>query len=154
MDLSKRAREIIQKIKYITIATVSPEGQPWNSPVYSAFDENYNFYFVSWKENQHSKNIFSNSEVFLVIYDSTVSEGKGEGVYIQATAEGLNNPQDIIAAWKLLDERVGKVKERKPEEFMGEFPRRVFKIKSVKAWMNTDGDEQGQYVDKRVEIQL
>jgi mRNA-degrading endonuclease RelE of RelBE toxin-antitoxin system len=26
-------------------------GKPWNSPVYCAFDKNYNFFWASWKEN-------------------------------------------------------------------------------------------------------
>jgi general stress protein 26 len=72
IDLSERAKEIISKILYITIATVTPEGKPWNSPVYSAFDEDYNFYWNSWKENQHSKNIERNNDIFIVIYDSTL----------------------------------------------------------------------------------
>jgi general stress protein 26 len=77
------AKEIIEKIQYITIATVSKDGEPWNTPVYSAYDEDYNFYWISWKENQHSKNIAENNQVFSVIYDSTVPEGTGEGVYIR-----------------------------------------------------------------------
>ncbi|MBI2028282.1 MAG: pyridoxamine 5'-phosphate oxidase family protein [Candidatus Levybacteria bacterium] len=82
-ELNKRAREIIAKILYITIATSTKDGIPWNSPVYSAFDESYNFYWISWLENQHSKNIKDNNQVFIVIYDSTVPEGMGKGVYIQ-----------------------------------------------------------------------
>jgi len=41
---------------------------------------------VSDKNGQHSKNIAENNRVFIVIYDSTVPEGDGEGVYIQAMA--------------------------------------------------------------------
>jgi len=44
---SERAKEIISKIIYITIATVSRDGLPWNTPAYSSFDENYNFFWVS-----------------------------------------------------------------------------------------------------------
>ena len=61
---SERAKEIISKIQYITVATYSKDGEPWNSPVYSAFDEQYNFYWASWVENQHSKNIAENGKAF------------------------------------------------------------------------------------------
>ena len=36
-DFSKRAREIVEKIIYITIATVCEDGSPWNTPVYSSY---------------------------------------------------------------------------------------------------------------------
>ena len=64
----KKARKIIEKILYITIATSSKGGAPWNSPVYSAFDEDYNFFWASWKENQHSKNIRENNQVFIAFF--------------------------------------------------------------------------------------
>src|SRR3989344_4776521 len=106
----EKAHRIIEKILYITIATVSKDGRPWNSPVYCAFDEDYNFYWASWRENQHSKNIKENNNVFIVIYDSTVPEGTGEGVYVQAKAYELNDGEEIKHALKYLDGRVNKKK--------------------------------------------
>lgn len=41
-QLSQRAKEIIENILYITVATCSKDGQPWNTPVYCAYDEDYN----------------------------------------------------------------------------------------------------------------
>jgi Pyridoxamine 5'-phosphate oxidase len=67
---------------YITIATADSNGQPWNTPLYAAYDEHYNFYWASWTESVHSRNIRQNPAVFLVVYDSTVPEGTGEGIYI------------------------------------------------------------------------
>ncbi len=66
---TKKARAIIEKIIYITIAT---EALPWNTPVYADFDEQYNFFWKSGKNSQHSKNIKENNTVFIAIYDSTV----------------------------------------------------------------------------------
>src|SRR5260370_537682 len=86
---AEKAKKIIKKILYITIATASKNGTPWNSPVYSAFDDKYNFFWASDQNGQHSKNIAENNKVFLVIYDSTVPEATGEGVYIQAKAYKL-----------------------------------------------------------------
>ena len=34
---------IIKNIEYINIASITPEGLPWNSPVYTAFDKDLNF---------------------------------------------------------------------------------------------------------------
>lgn len=154
--LSKRAKEIINKILYITIATVSKDGQPWNSPVYSTFDENYNFYWNSWKENQHSKNIALNNNIFIVIYDSTVPEGTGEGVYVQAKAEMVTDKNEMKRALEILQKRKKRPssKLRSINEFMGEYPRRVYKAVPQKFWMNTDSDVNGNFIDTREEVHL
>jgi len=152
----KKAREIIEKILYITIATSSKDGMPWNSPVYSAFDEDYNFFWASWKENQHSKNIRENNQVFIVIYDSTVAEGTGEGVYIQAKAYELSDAKEIEQAISYLDGRVNKKKDPKTRiaQFQGDKPRRIYKAIPEKVWMNLEGEVNVEYVDKRVEVDL
>jgi len=152
----KKARKIIEKILYITIATVSKDGKPWNSPVYSAFDENYNFYWASWKENQHSKNIRENNNVFIVVYDSTVPEGTGEGVYIQAKAYELDDEKEIKLALGYLDGRVNKRKDSKKRiaQFQGDKPRRIYKAVPDKVWVNGEGDINGEYIDMRMEVDL
>jgi nitroimidazol reductase NimA-like FMN-containing flavoprotein (pyridoxamine 5'-phosphate oxidase superfamily) len=153
MSAAAGAKEIIEKILYVTVATVDENGQPWNSPVYSAYDEDYNFYWASWKDNQRSKNIRANSKVFLVIYDSTVPEGTGEGVYIQALATELADPDEISRASELLAKRKNK-DPRPAEQYLSEYPRRIYKAETVKAWMNGSDEIDGNYVDKLVEVQL
>lgn len=150
----KRAAEIIKDIKYITIASVSADGQPWNTPVYSAFDKDLNFYWFSDKNSQHSQNVRGNNKVLLVIYDSTVPEGTGEGVYVKATVSELNEADEILAAKAVLDERVGKTNRRNAEDYMGDTVLRGYKATAVQVWMNDDEkDENGKYVrDIRVEV--
>ena len=152
----KKARGIIEKILYITIATASKDGKPWNSPVYSAFDEDYNFYWASWRENQHSKNIKENNQVFIVIYDSTVPEGTGEGVYIKAKAYELGDEKEIEHALSYLDGRANKKKDPKTRvaQFQGDKPRRVYKAVLEKVWINGEGDVNGEYIDTREEVDL
>lgn len=152
--MEQKAKQILQKVLYITIATSTKDGMPWNSPVYSAFDENYNFYWVSDKNGQHSKNIKDNPNVFLVIYDSTAPEGTGEGVYVQAKAYELTDKSEILHALSVLDNRVGKTKERNAEAFLENYPRRVYKAVPEKFWLNGDGNVNGNYVDIRVEVNL
>ncbi|MEK7071037.1 MAG: pyridoxamine 5'-phosphate oxidase family protein [Patescibacteria group bacterium] len=155
-DLNKRAKEIIQNILYITIATSSKENQPWNSPVYSAFDEDYNFYWASDQNGQHSKNIKENPKVFIVIYDSTAPEGTGEGVYVKAKAQMLTDEKDIADGLRYLDGRVNKNKDpnTRTSEFQGDKPRRVYKAVPEKFWMNDDGDVSGDYIDIRREVKI
>ncbi len=92
-NLEEKAKEIIEKIPYITIASITPEGKPWNSPVYAVPDDKYNFIWNSSAESQHSKNIRANGNIFIVIYDSTVLEGAGCGIYIEAEAKELGGQE-------------------------------------------------------------
>lgn len=153
-EYSKRAKEVIKDVKYVAIATTSKDNIPWNSPVFFAYDNKYNFYWFSWKENQHSKNIAENENVFLVVYDSAFpKDTSSDGVYVQAKAVEVSNEREIEKALVLIDKRL----KRKPHilsEFLGSMPRRVYKAAPGNVWMNVHGEEDGNYVDKRVEIKL
>lgn len=152
MDRAK-AKEIIQRVPYVTVATVADDGLPWNAPVFAAYDKDYNFFWGTYRNSQKSKNIRSNSNVFLVIYDSTAAPGKGEGVYIKAIASELEDPKEIEAAHKLLWDR-HVVPYWKLEQVQGDAPIRLYKAVPEKVWVNGEGRENGHYIDTRVEIQL
>lgn len=150
----ERAREIVHQIAYITLASVSLAGKPWNSPLYSSFDDEGNFYWVSSPEAQHSRNVEANGEAFLVIYDSTAPEGTGEGVYVEATVEALEDVADTAKARRTLSLRVGAPLDDHPERFLGGGVRRAYRAVPIRVWVNDDEtDEKGNYVrDIRVEI--
>ncbi len=111
MSNLEKAAGVIQRIQYINVASVTEEGLPWNTPVYCAFDKELNFYWLSWKENQHSKNIHNNPNVFVTIYDSTVPEGTGFGVYLQGRARAVTGLKDLAKALKVLCGVGGSVKD-------------------------------------------
>lgn len=153
MDNAGKAKEIIKKIPYITIASISEDGQPWNAPVFAAYDNDYNFYWGTSRNSQKSKNIKTNKNVFLVIYDSTAPPGKGEGVYIKAIATELEDPKEIEYAHKLLRDR-HIVPYWKLEEVQGDAPIRLYKAIMEKVWVNGEGEENGHYIDIRIEVKL
>lgn len=152
-QLIQTAKEIIEKIIYISLATTTPEGNPWNSPVYAAYDKLYNFYWRSPKDAVHSQNIKNNASIFITIYDTTIPWGEGKGVYIQAKATELTNKNDINYALALLDKRSPKSLGN-ADTFLNDFPRRVYKATPQKIWINADEKIDGQFIDKRVAIQL
>ena len=45
-ETRERVKTILTQIEYVTLATSSPDGDPWNTPVYAAFDEAYTFFWV------------------------------------------------------------------------------------------------------------
>jgi general stress protein 26 len=147
---SAKAQAILDRIYYATLSTVDPNGNPWNSPVYCAYDENYNVYWGWHIESQHSQNIRANGKVFIVVYDSTVAPGDGEGVYIQAHVEELIGTKEVTDAHKLLQDRrlswYWKIEELQPDK-----PVHLFKAIPEHMWMNGEGEKDGQYIDIRVE---
>src|SRR5580658_3760789 len=90
IQLVDEAKKEINDRMYLTVATVDENSSPWNAPVYSAFDQKYNFYWMSAITSQHSINIRLNSKAFAVIYDSTVPEGTGFGVYMRGNSRELS----------------------------------------------------------------
>lgn len=146
-------KNILNEIIYINVATVDGGGQPWNTALYSAFDEEYNYFWVSDRQGQHSKNVGANEKVFLSVYDSTVPEGTGVGVFILAKAYELGDEKEILHALGHLYGRKNKT-PRRAEEFLGKHPRRVYKAVPEKFWLNGAGKVNGNFIDTRVEVDL
>lgn len=120
---------ILQKIRYINIATVCADGSSWNTPVSASYDAELNFYWGSSPDNVHSQNIRNDGRVFVTIYDSTVPEGTGEALYMRGRAEEL-------------------------EEIEGEVKK--YRFIPAHAWINDEAkDEAGKYShDLRIELDL
>lgn len=68
----------------------------------------------------------------------------------------VTDKKEIQRARELLVKRKNKPSSnlRDAREFMGKYPRRVYKAVPEKVWMNDVGDVNGNYVDKRVEVKL
>jgi nitroimidazol reductase NimA-like FMN-containing flavoprotein (pyridoxamine 5'-phosphate oxidase superfamily) len=88
-DLGAIARGIIDANLYMVLGTADENGRPWVSPVYYAAEEYSEFFWVSSPEATHSRNIAARSQVSIVVFDSQVPIGTGQGVYMSAVAEEL-----------------------------------------------------------------
>jgi hypothetical protein len=88
-DLGAIARGIIDDNRYMVLGTSDAEGRPWVSPVYYAPSGYAELYWVSSPEANHSRNLASRPELSIVVFDSRVAVGEGQGVYISALAEEL-----------------------------------------------------------------
>ncbi len=85
----KKAKKIIAENLYCVIASADLDGRPWVSPVFFNFDKDYNIYWESFKDSTHSKLIRKNPRVAIVIFDSRVPEGTGDGIYLHGVAKEL-----------------------------------------------------------------
>lgn len=89
------ARRIIDANRYMTLATADADGRPWATPVWFAHDGYTEFWWVSRPTRRHSRNLAVRPQTGIVIFDSTVPAGEGQGVYIEAVAEEAG--QDELA---------------------------------------------------------
>jgi general stress protein 26 len=153
-ELVSRAKELLDSLIYGNIATVSLSGLPWNTPVYSPWDHNLNFYWSSWIESEHSKNIKFNPNVFITFYDSTRLRGTNSlrCLYLQATAEELTATEEILLASKLLygEEKV------EPTTFLGDSVKRLYKAIPSRVWLNdlSEREVTPETVKMRIELPL
>jgi nitroimidazol reductase NimA-like FMN-containing flavoprotein (pyridoxamine 5'-phosphate oxidase superfamily) len=150
-NADKNAKAILSGLIYITAATVGSDFLPWVSPVFAAFDEAYQFFWVSASEARHSQNINATHRVAIVVYDSTVPAGTGKGVYIQGTADELTEEQGIIHALQTLEQRGWK----KPlNEVVGASIQRVYRAVPERMWISAVDSPNGQRFDTGVAIDL
>jgi hypothetical protein len=80
------AHGIMDDILYMVLGTADEGGRPWVSPVYFAHSDYSELFWVSSPEATHSRNIAVRAEVSIVVFDSTVPVGSGQGVYMAAVA--------------------------------------------------------------------
>ncbi len=148
--MNTKGKEILEKIRYATISSVDETGMPWAAPVWYVFDKNFDIYWWSPQGAQHSKNIASNPNVYITIFDSSAPEGEGVGLYLRAQA----NPLDE----KYLDDAIElyntstKVFKLDQENCTDNAPTRVYKAITKEGWTNDGETKDGFYIDKRVKL--
>lgn len=152
-----RIQHLLKTVHHVPIATVGNDGAPHNTPVFMAFDLNLTAYWASNPRTQHSQNIMTNDQVYMVVFDSVT--GQGGGLYIQAMAQPLiANDADFTQAYEALSELkeyIGQVIGPK-EMYLRKGPQRLYRAVPTKLWLNVSTkDATGVVVyDERVEIPL
>ncbi len=143
--------KILSSTRYATLSTVDEKGSPWAAPVWYVVDEGNNVYWWSPKDSQHSRNIATNPEVYITIFDSALPEGKGFGLYIRAKASEINEEDEVQKAVKLYNATT-EVFKLSLENSFGEAPTRIYKAVPSKVWVNADSETNGYFVDIRKEL--
>jgi uncharacterized protein YhbP (UPF0306 family) len=96
-DPAATAKAIIDANLYMVLGTADEAGRPWVSPVYYAPVDYREFLWVSRRETLHSRNLLTRPEIGIVIFDSSVPIGTGQGVYMAATAEEVTGDARVAA---------------------------------------------------------
>ena len=84
-DWKKYIGECLESTYYCALGTNGKEGV-WVNPVYFAYDDKYNFYFISQPASRHMQSMAKNPQVSLAIY-STAQDTQGHVAGIQLAGE-------------------------------------------------------------------
>lgn len=134
-EVIQRARYIIESNLYCTLSTCTPDGFPWASPVFFAYDRSWNLYWSSATASQHSQNLYANQgRVAIAIYSTRVDEGKGQGLYLNGTASELA-PEQTSAIMQLLLERTDRSLIRTEADYLAPSYRRIYHFRPQKVWI-------------------
>ena len=149
------AHTIIERIPYCTLSTCSPDGIPWVSPLFFVYDETWNVYWSSAIESKHSQNLYANhGRAAIAIYDSTVGEGSGKGLYFSGTATEVA-PDLVASLMKRLFDRAGKYPNRTPQDYLDTSPRRFYGFQPQEAWITGERLPMGnQLIDTKIRLNL
>ncbi|MEQ8997334.1 MAG: pyridoxamine 5'-phosphate oxidase family protein [Coleofasciculus sp. B1-GNL1-01] len=156
-EVIEKARYIINHNYYCVLSTCSPDGLPWGSPVFFAYEYNrgYHIYWCSAVDAKHSQNLYHNyGRVAITIFDSSVAEGTGSGLYFYGSASELDVDQ-IERVVKLMANRAGKEINRTVTDYLDGSPRRLYHFQPDQVWITGERLPVGnQLVDTKIQISL
>ncbi|HYF28782.1 MAG TPA: pyridoxamine 5'-phosphate oxidase family protein [Candidatus Paceibacterota bacterium] len=145
----KRAREILSKIRYATVATVTSDGKSWSSPIAPVIDTDFNIYWFCDKDSQHARNIHTNPRIVVVVHDLADPGSERDRVYMEADVIELTDPTEIQRVRNA--NRMGSPPDL--EEFAGHAVRKCYKSIPRKVWMNDPEGGSGAH-GYRIDIHL
>lgn len=152
-DRLVQAVEILQHNRFCTLATVSPEGWPWASPLLYGYDSQLTLYWSSAIVARHSIDLeTSEGRCAVTVYDSQASPGKVAGLFFQGVAQ-LVPEAEVAEAMRHLFARVTNPPDRTAADYLGESPRRFYQFQPTQIWMTGSRIPVGnQLVDTKIQL--
>ncbi|RUR73921.1 hypothetical protein PCC6912_54620 [Chlorogloeopsis fritschii PCC 6912] len=155
-EVIAKASRIIANNIYCTLSTCCADGSPWVSPLFFAYDDNLNIYWSSAIVSKHSQNIYNNGRVAIAIFNSSVSEGTPEGLYLYGTASELKR-EETEKVMKLLVNRARRQVNRTIADYLDDSPRRIYQFQPQEVWVSGDRlpiDNSNVLVDTKTQVNL
>lgn len=145
------ARHLIDQAKYMVIATSDKHCMPWAAPVFFAYDDKFNLYFISAVDSKHAENISRNPYVAVSIFDSSQPIGMSEGIQIEGKTSVVERSKlkgviDVYSSRLFRNSNIPDTSRYNESEYSGASEFRFFKIEVVQAYVTG--------VDRRVKVDL
>jgi nitroimidazol reductase NimA-like FMN-containing flavoprotein (pyridoxamine 5'-phosphate oxidase superfamily) len=143
LDPAAIARAIIEDNLYMVLGTADRDGRPWVTPVYYAPASPREFLWVSRPDATHSRNLDVRRDVSIVIFDSSVPIGTGQGVYMSGTAEELSGEACAEAVEIFSRRSLGHHgREWTTVDVQGPAPHRLYRATAAEQFVLDEHDER------------
>lgn len=151
----RKAVEIIRDGFYVALATVSPSGNPWCTPLYYAVTSNLEFITLSSTTSIHASNLRGNSEAAWCIYTGALPPEASDGVYFGGSGQEVEPNAAQTYADELYDQRFPDPAERAKHPanpaYWESTGRRLYLLRPNHAWKVNPDDPAGV---SRIELDL
>ncbi len=127
----------LNSTEFMALSTYGNQGL-WVNPVYFAWDDHYNLYFISQMDCKHMDNIASNPEVACAIFPTNRPAGDDVfGTYIKGKAKLAQTSEEIVIADTIYYERVcsaGESGEKEADTYRADPSWKFVKISLTGMW--------------------
>ena len=142
----ERARELLRTIRHASMATVSQDGSPHNSPFMFLHDDQLqHIYWGSHPASTHSQNILRTGQLFVVLYDA-LERG---GLYLRCSGGHILEGKELVVALAIHNRvRASRGQDQLPlEYYQGKAPQRMWGAHIEQLWVNgTSRDQNGHVI--------
>ncbi|QIG41413.1 pyridoxamine 5'-phosphate oxidase family protein [Nocardioides anomalus] len=152
-DLDQQARDVLDSVRYVVLATLDEDGRPRTSPVYFTPDRYARLYWVSHPDTHHCANLRRDARASGVVFDSTRPPGQGEAVYVTGTAREVG-AAELDAHVPVAFDPARGARRFEPEELSGDADLRlwVLELEDVEVHVPAGHPELGTGRDRRVPV--
>lgn len=152
MDLDD-VLDVLEANFHCVIASSSPSGEPWVSPVFFNYTRELHIVFESARDSRHARLLAENPRVAIVVADLQ-HKGSPRGVYLECAAREVT-PEELPRALDVfLHGPHEKHIERTPEDYLGGKPIRLYEARPQRLFYLTQVTTDGYELDERVELPL
>lgn len=142
---------LLRACRYAVIASVTPDGHAWNTPVAAAFDDDCAMYWGSAAASRHSRNLARDPHIFVVSFGHEGSAFEGQGVYLQMHARSLETKAEVMAARRFYDASFFET-YHPGISFLDDCPTRLYTAEPLRIWRNIDVVRDGYFTDVRLKV--
>ncbi len=154
-NISKKAKLLIAKNIFMSLATSDRKGNCWVAPVnYFYYDSAYNFYFVSSRRSTHIKHITQNPNVALAIFDSRARGKDVDGIQIKGRASVVGRNELAKVLGEFSKARVFGDASYGMDKFERNGIYRFIKVTTIKAYKTDYSNWDKEHIDCRVAVEL
>ena len=154
-DINRLAKEIITSNNYMILSSANNLGIPWICILAYAYDQKYNFYFVSMNNAKHVQQIGEHSDVAVAIFDSRQLIMKGVGLQIEGKCYRVDDKKAMGALEVIFSRKwpYGVFHKNSKQIFVKLLKKNIYSVfcfTPKRVWINDPNSD----VDQRLEVNL